>query len=964
MIGGGSDIFAMGVMIDLIDNFSGGMLAPIARLEQFETTIFSAGLAMEGMMQGAAIAASGLAIAAPLAIATGKAIELEDAFADVKKVMGDVPQVQLSGLQNDLIALTRTLPLTATELTQIAAEASQAGIPFAELTGFVEDAAKMSVAFGISAQQSGQSMAALKNIFQTSQAGVLDISDAMNKLGDSMNSTSSDILNVVTRVGSFGKTVGLTAPQISAFASALLSTNTPVEVVGTGLTALFRKLGAAEEESKPFHTALEGLGYSAKGLEATLRKDALGGIRDFLGEIAKSKDQLGVLTELFGAEYADDIAKLTGNLGSLDQALAVVGEKSNYAGSMQSEFQNRMGTAKVQTQLFYNALDELWMLIGNQILPTFKDVIQSATEIVQGISDFAKANPQLVSGLIAVSGAASAALIGIGGFVFAINAVKFGSVQTKMALEFLGWQFGGFGMSTKTASVGVMDFIGDLHQVRPQVLFTAAEIRGLGFAMSGLSWRSMGAGAVNALMTILNPVKMVRLGFDALKISGMLAMSGVSGAANGLMGALRGVFVFMAANPVIVLAGVLIGLGAAFIYAWNNVKEFRDNVMIALQPLMDTFGELKASVVSLLNQFGGIGDWISEQLGGIDIDKILGAVAYGIGFFLGFTLTLFVLIFARIASVVVQSLGGVVDFIDGIVQTVIGLFTGDMNKALTGVQKIFWGIVKVISAPLQLLGIDWDLVKSSLQAVFDYIADWMIVAGNKISTWWGNLFKQPALPTLPNVNTGETSTTRPSSTPAPPSTGEAPITKPSPATTPTPTRVPEVAIVNTELNPLPKLETNAKVNTILEPLQALETSANVSPNLKALEPITPTLNPLPKLETDAKINTILEPLKALQATAEVTANLNSLPTLEGSANVRTGIESTQLFKTKLEKPERLERQGATKNKERPVVQQTNHFTFTVPTTQNGQKVDMDRLLEEVKRQFVPMLTEALELEPA
>lgn len=78
-----------------------------------------------------------------------KAIQFESAMADVKKVIDfDTPQ-QFKEMGNDILNLSKRIPMAAEGLAKIVAAGGQSGIAREDLISFAESAAKMGVAFDI-----------------------------------------------------------------------------------------------------------------------------------------------------------------------------------------------------------------------------------------------------------------------------------------------------------------------------------------------------------------------------------------------------------------------------------------------------------------------------------------------------------------------------------------------------------------------------------------------------------------------------------------------------------------------------------------------------------------------------------------------------------------------------------------------------------------------------------------------
>lgn len=75
------------------------------------------------------------------------AVRFESSMADVKKVVNfDTPE-QFKEMGNDILNMSKNIPMAADDLAKIVAAGGQAGIARTDLTAFAESAAKMGVAF-------------------------------------------------------------------------------------------------------------------------------------------------------------------------------------------------------------------------------------------------------------------------------------------------------------------------------------------------------------------------------------------------------------------------------------------------------------------------------------------------------------------------------------------------------------------------------------------------------------------------------------------------------------------------------------------------------------------------------------------------------------------------------------------------------------------------------------------------
>ena len=667
-------VYRLQVVMDLMDRLSGPAMKAAQTVQRLQELTEKVALAQRQMVSGLSVAGAGMTLAAPLLLATRAAMQFEDAFADVRKVL-DAPGPALAQLQRDLIGLTRSIPMTARQLTEIAAAAGQAGIPLAEIVRFTQDAARVGVAFGISAGQAGDALAKLRNILSLSQEGVLRLADSINHLSNNMAATAPEILEVVRRVGGMGKLVGLSGQQIAALASSMIALGTAPEVAATGLNALMQRLATASAQPKDFQEALARVGYTATSLQAALRRDAAGAIMDFLARLRSLPDQLPVLSALFGREYSDDIAKLVGSLDTLRNAMRLVADQGAYAGSVLAEFQNRNQTLQNQLILLRNAVERLWISVGNTLLPVVTPLVERVTSLINRIGDLLERFPILRGAVVGVSAALGGLLV-VGG----------------LALTTLG----AIGWATAQARIGLLTLQGVLPTVSRHV-----RLLSLNLALLRAQLASLGG-----------PLGVLRL-----------AMMGMGRAA---LWAGRSVMLLgraLVATPLGLVATALVAIGSALVQVWRHSEAFRSGILStlasvrgSLAPVLAELRALRDAVAAAFRPLAGV---MEASLGGVSrvLDRILYGVFYGLGFLVGLMEGLV----RRLAPILGEGLAGVLKMVRGFVETLAGLLTLDMPRAMRGIQTMWEGLRAVLMVPIRLGGVVWDVVRTSLTAALGWV---------------------------------------------------------------------------------------------------------------------------------------------------------------------------------------------------------------------------------------------------
>ena len=555
------------------------------------------GVVNSAAWQGAAVVATGIGVA--LGVATKQAIEFESAVADVRKVVSglDTP-AGLTAIRQEILQLSREMPITAQGFAEIYAAAGQAGIAREEIRGFAIDVTKMAVAFDMTAGEAGEAMAKMRTALGLSQPEVLSLADALNHLSNNTASTGAELVNFTKRSGVMGKQAGLSAEQTAAFGAAMIGAGVEVEVASTSFNNMIRalsrgasmtarqesalqRLGMAsrtvadgeremtaavqrgsdrrleilqdesdrqqaelrkryrrqlqlledqwEDESDAFTDGLQdqtdaqikalqrqadarikvlqkqagdndawldqqtdavrdqleaeidalrdstdrqlkiqqradrdrrqevrdsmdermddeakalerinkqrveaekegtkqaieaakaaagsGGSEAGKALAKRLQADALGTIRDVFSKIKglAADARISVISDLFGDE-ARGLAPLINNMGALEKALGLVGDKTAYAGSMTKEYEVRSQTAANALQLAQNNFNALAIEIGAQVVPALIKFVQLLNPMIVGISKFAAEHPRITAVAVAVAAIGSAFILAL-----------------------------------------------------------------------------------------------------------------------------------------------------------------------------------------------------------------------------------------------------------------------------------------------------------------------------------------------------------------------------------------------------------------------------------------------------------------------------------------------------------------------------------------------------------------------
>jgi len=417
-------------------------------------------MASAGQGRVAKSAVAGAALLVPVKMA----MDAEDAFADVKKVMDFKDKAEEDAYKKELqnLITKQNIALSLNELYAMGASAGQAGIAKGDVSEFVADAARMAIAFDMSREQSADMMFTWKNAFGMGREELGDLTDQINFLSDTTSAKAPELADFVTRIGAVGRNSGLAVSKTAALGASLLSFGMGSEDASTGLKNILKGLTAGDMVTKNQESAYAMLGFDPKTIASDMQKDAEGTLNAVFEKIQSldKTQQVSVIKGLFGSEAGTQKAasSLLQNLDFLGSSFDKVREKSNYAGSALKEFENRNSTSNNSVKIATASLAIAADSIGKDFLPYVVKGAEKVAELSSKFVEWKNENPKLASTIFKVVGGlvAANAAVGIGQMGFG-KLISLGSGVYKNwgSIAEVAGKVPGI-LSTVTGSVGKM----------------------------------------------------------------------------------------------------------------------------------------------------------------------------------------------------------------------------------------------------------------------------------------------------------------------------------------------------------------------------------------------------------------------------------------------------------------------------------------------------------------------------
>lgn len=409
----------------------------LKRIEQMQRRISDARARMDDRLGrganlsfvGSASLQSGRRIMDTMAGPIRQAIAFETAMSEVKKVVDFDSPEGLKAMSDDILKLSTQIPMTAEGLAQIVAAGGQSGLAADELLKFSEMAAKVGVAFDVSAESAGTSMAKIKTALGLTldQTGL--VFDAINHLSNNMASEAPNLLEFTRRVAVDGEVTGFNPTETVAFGSAMIAAGAQADVAATSFRNMANALTKGKSATKRQIGAMRALGLDTVEVANMMQDDAVGTTLEVLRRINEKipkAQQKALISDLFGNE-ARALTPLIAKVELLEEALGNVRNQTEYAGSADKEYAARAATTANNLQLTRNQLVRLGVTVGEVVLPPLNDLLEMVQSVVERVTLWAKENPKLTKGLV-TAGVALGGVAIAGGALLTVAAGLIGTL--------------------------------------------------------------------------------------------------------------------------------------------------------------------------------------------------------------------------------------------------------------------------------------------------------------------------------------------------------------------------------------------------------------------------------------------------------------------------------------------------------------------------------------------------------
>ncbi|WP_206525889.1 phage tail tape measure protein [Clostridium perfringens] len=605
-------------------------------------------------MKPASIAMTGFGTAAAMT-----AIGFEEGMAKVSTIANDT-EVPLDDLKKGIMDLSNQTGISSDEIANNVYDAISAGQKTGDAVNFVSNSTKLAKAGFAEAGQSLDILTTILNSYGMKASEVTKVSDTLIQTQNLGKVTVGELSADMGKVIPTAKSLDVNLSQVASGYAIMTAKGVKCAETTTYMNSMFNELGKSGTVAQKALKEATGKTFP----ELMKSGKSVGDVLNSMNEYAKKNKKS--LSDMFGSAEAGKAALLLSENGGKDFN-NMLKQMNDSSGATEKAFKKMSSTTQYSLTAALNQGKNALIGFGDVIAPFVSLAAQVLSKVTSLFNNMSLGQKKLVVGFGATFVGSNILLGGFSKLSKGIkDNIKFTKDMIKVTKNGVS-KLKDFGKATKEGTNIVGKFGKDvINGTKTVANFTKAIIL------------NTASGVKNGAIWVGNKVKM--LAYKTAQLA-------VTGATKAMTLAQKGLNIVMAMNPIVLVIGLLVALGATFVILYNKCEWFRNGVNNVWSSITSTFTKFD-------NFFTGIftKDW-TENLGllGVPLNSFLGTVG--------------------------AIWNGVKGIFNGILTFLHGVFTGNWEEIFQGlgdiVKSIFGTIGGVIKAPINaaISGINWVISK-------------------------------------------------------------------------------------------------------------------------------------------------------------------------------------------------------------------------------------------------------------
>ena len=365
-------------------------------------------------------------------------MEFESAMTGVSKTT-DMSDAELAQMGEEIKALATEIPITTTELANVAEIAGQLGIAKDDLLDFSTIMSMLATATTMTADEAATMLAQFANITQMDPMYYSNLASTIVDLGNNYATTEQKITDMAQGIAASASIAGMSEAEMVALSAAVTSLGIETQAGATSMSKLITEIMTAVETGDNLGMFASIAGMSSIEFQEAWGVNAVDALRAFVVGLSDTErngmSATAALAELgiTEARMQRMVLSLSNSGDLLNRTLDTANKAWEENTALTVEAEKRYATTESQLTMMKNSANNLKISIGDALTPAMGDLYGVAGDVLDETAMFISQNPALVQSVTTFVGVLALATAGMTAYAAAkktAKALELGSLFT------------------------------------------------------------------------------------------------------------------------------------------------------------------------------------------------------------------------------------------------------------------------------------------------------------------------------------------------------------------------------------------------------------------------------------------------------------------------------------------------------------------------------------------------------
>lgn len=351
----------------------------------------------------------GAAIIGPMGLMANSAVKFEEKMSNVSTLI-DTTQEDMSKMGEEVLKLSKRLPVPIDELTTSLYDIRSAGISAGDAMSTLETSGRLATAGLSTVTEATNIQTSAMNAFKTEGLTAAQTADILFKTVKAGKTTISELSTGFGATASIIQSANVRLADFQAATAALTTTGTPATQAQTQLRA---SIVALQKPTQEMQKVFKALGVTTDK-ELIAKYGDLGSSFD---AINNKVTELGLNTAKTWSS-TEALAAVTSITGATNETyVKTLDDMVNGSDALNEAYDKQAKTGKNSMQIAKNNMQALSITLGTTLIPIINDLVSAVTPVIEKFSTWVSENRGTVKTIMKVAAV-------VGGLALAVSAVS------------------------------------------------------------------------------------------------------------------------------------------------------------------------------------------------------------------------------------------------------------------------------------------------------------------------------------------------------------------------------------------------------------------------------------------------------------------------------------------------------------------------------------------------------------